>query len=377
MNKSKRLLGLFLSLCLLFIVSIFILISLSGYVGEVIEDLPMRLDENLTFKIYYGPMDGKIIQDLLQYNMVVVEPAHLLDEDLLKLQKAGVKVIGYQSLIQVGKWDSGLLDKLNREDILIEESQEKGPIANPLSEHYRMIWTNEMEVRIKNRGFDGVFLDTVDDILLLDQGQRAEVIRATVEWIANMKMDSPNMLIIQNRGFDVFLQGSAKSVDGLLWENFDSLRMNSDAQYTKLIMDVNQASTRFGARIMGLNRLHNSENLAFYVENKWLHAYVPWGTYSKSYYDEQTQLDWIYKGIIDPEWVFTKESWFVEEGALDPSMVKKAKDLGIKMVLVLNIGAMEKSSVMENQLEDAAFASDSAKDSNTFILNNTADAYID
>jgi hypothetical protein len=375
MKKPKQLLGLFLSLCLLFLVSAFILISLSGNVGEAVIDLPMRLDENLTFKVYYGPMDEKILQDLLRYNMVIVEPAHLSDADLLKLQQAGVRVIGYQSLIEIGKWDVDLLDKLSSEDILNEQTGDKGPIANPLSEHYRVIWTKALEARIKYRGFDGVFLDTMDDILLIDKGQRAEVIQGTVEWIANMKMDSPEMLFIQNRGFDVFLQGSARNVDGLLWENFDSLRMNSDAQYTKLIMDVNRDSTRFGARIMGLNRLHNAENLAFCVENKWLHAYAPWGTYSKYYFDDQTKLDWIYKGIIDPEWVLTKESWFVEEGALEPATVKKAKDVGIKMDLVLNIGAMDKSAVIEQHLEDAALDNENAIDSNTFILNNTADVY--
>lgn len=377
MKKSKRLFGLFLGLCLLFMVSFSILISLSGNVGEAVLDLPMKLDENLTFKIYYGPMEEKILQDLLRYNMVIVEPTKLTDDNLLKLQEAGVIVIGYQSLVEVGKWDIDLLDKLSSEDILIEQTEDKGPIANPLSEHYRMIWTNAMEARIKFRGFDGVFLDTMDDILLLDKGQREEVIRAIVEWIATMKMDSPEMLFIQNRGFDVFLLGSARNVDGLLWENFDSLRMNSDAQYTKLIMDENRDSTRFGARIIGLNRLHNAENFAFRVENKWLHAYVPWGTYSKYYFNEQNKLDWIYKGIIDPEWVFTKESWFVDEGALELSTVKKAKDAGIKMVLVLNIGAMDKSAVIEQHLEDAALDNENAIDSNTLILNNTADAYME
>jgi endo-alpha-1,4-polygalactosaminidase (GH114 family) len=344
-------------------------------VGEIIENLPMRLDENLTFKIYYGPMDEKIIRDLLQYNIVIVEPAHLSDEDLFTLQAAGVNVVGYLSLLEVGKWDADLLDKLTSEDILIEQTEEKGLVANPLSEHYRMIWTQALEVRIKHRGFDGVLLDTVDDILLLDKVQREEAIPATVEWIAMLKADSPELLIIQNRGFDVFLQGSARSVDGLLWENFDATRLDSDVQYAKLVMDVNAASKRFGARIMGLNRLNNAENLAFCFENKWLHAYVPWGTYSKYYFAEQTQLDWIYKGIIDPEWVLTRESWFVEEEALEASVIKKAKDLGIKMVLVLNIGAMDKSAVMEKHLEKAVLENENTIDSNTFILNNTADSY--
>jgi len=375
MKKSHWKLWFLLISILLFVSAVFIFQVVINNKDDVVETLPMRLEEDLTYKVYYGSLDEQILQDLSQYNMVILEPAQVSDANLLKLQEAGVKVIGYQSLLEVGKRDREILDKLNHEDILIEQSKDKGPIANPLSEHYRMIWTDAMKVRIKYRGFDGVFLDTVDDILRMDKSQRVEVIQATVEWIANMKMDSPEMFIIQNRGFDVFLQGSARGVDGLLWEDFDALRLDSDVQYSKIVLDVNEASKQFGVRVMGLNSLNNAENLAFYVENKWLHAYVPWGTSSKYYFDEQTKLDWIYKGIINPEWVLTKESWFVEEGALEPSVITKAKDAGIKMVLVLNIGAMDKSAVIEKHLEDVALENENAIDPNTYILNNTSDAY--
>lgn len=321
--------------------------------NKVLESLPMRLEEDLTFKVYYGSLDEQILQDLARNNMVILEPAQVSDEDLFTLQAAGAKVVGYLSLLEVGKWDKDLLDKLTSEDILVQETEEKGPIANLLSAHYQTIWLEAFEERIQNRGFDGVFLDTVDDLQLLDQSQREVQIQAAVEWMANLKATAPELLMLQNRGFDVFLQGSASFVDGLLWENFNATRMSSDANYAALVREVNEVSQRFGARIIGLNRLNNAENVAFYEDNQWLHAYLPWGTYSHYYFDERMMWNWIVKGIIDPEWVYSKDCWFVEEGALEQSVSQKAKELGLQIFRVLDLGALSESEAGADDWDEA------------------------
>ncbi len=314
MKKSHVKSWFLMSLILFFVAAVYRIWVFDNKNNKVVENLPMRLEEGITFKVYYGSLDEQILQDLSQYSMVILEPAQVSDDELFTLQAAGAKVVGYLSLFEVGKWDKDLLDKLTSADILVQETEEKGPIANLRSAHFKTIWWEAFEGRIRNRGFDGVFLDTVDDIQLLNQSQKDEQIRAAVEWMASLKAAFPELRIIQNRGFDVFLQGSSSSVDGLLWENFNVTRMSSDADYARLVREVNKVSQRFGARVMGLNRLNNAENVAFYQDSHWLHAYLPWGTYSHYYFEERSMWNWIVRGNIDPEWVYSKDGCLWKKG---------------------------------------------------------------
>jgi endo-alpha-1,4-polygalactosaminidase (GH114 family) len=334
------------------------------------ENIPMKLEENMSYKIYYGSMDESIINDLLLYDMVIVEPLLISDKDLLKLQNAGVVVIGYQSMLEVGLWDKDILNNLNSEDILIQQTENRGPTANPNSLHYKKLWISEYKKRIENRGFDGVFLDTIDHVTLIDDKLRDEVILATINWIGELKMDFPEMLIIQNRGFDVFLQGSAAFIDGLLWENFDSSRIESEVYYEQLVLDTNVLSKKFGVRIMALNRINNVENTAFCKDSKWLHSYVPSGTYSNYYFDKQNTLDWIYNGIIDVDWVLTKKMWFVEDGTLDKEIIYQAKQKDIKMYLILDVSEINEEEILSYNLEYI-------NDNVASILNNTTENYVD
>ncbi len=335
----------------------------------------MRLEDDLTYKVYYGSIDNRIIEDMMSYEMVIIEPANITDEALHQLQKEKVKVIGYQSLLEVGLWDGDIINNLAPEDILIKQSEERGPTADPTSTHYKNLWTKVYIERIFSRGFDGVFLDTIDHVTLFEGSQKNEIIEGTVQWILEIKRSFPDMLIIQNRGFDVFFEGTASMIDGFMWENFDVTRGLEDEDYAELIKEVDDHSKLNGVRIMGLNRRNNPENTSFYKTKKWLYSYVPYGTYSKYYFDDNTTIGWIYDGIIDEAWVLSKEQWFVEEGALDDRIVQQIKDNGVKLYLVMDIGSMRKLEVIEKQLEKAVIIPKDSDDSDKVILNNMTDVY--
>lgn len=126
--KVRRFLWLFMSSVLLLFVVFLLFQAPTSHNEDVVENLPMRLEEGLTFRVYYGSLDEQIVQDLLQYNLVILEPAQVSDEELFALQAADVKVVGYLSVFEVGKWDKELLDMLSSEDILMKETDNKGPI---------------------------------------------------------------------------------------------------------------------------------------------------------------------------------------------------------------------------------------------------------
>ncbi|MPN05226.1 hypothetical protein SDC9_152476 [bioreactor metagenome] len=71
---------------------------------------------------------------------------------------------------------------------------------------------------------------------------------------------------------------------------------------------------------------------------------MPWGTYSHYYFEERATWNWMVKGIIDPEWVYTKDSWFVEEGALESSVLREARDLGLQMFQILDLGVIDEAN---------------------------------
>lgn len=188
-----------------------------------------------SFTIYYGAANAKAIQKLSTYNTVVIEPFAFTKEQIQQLKKSGTKVLGYVSVMeleaqnkakvtdsdyyyyngnkmQIPKWNTYIMD-----------------ITNP---HYRNIVLTKVNEQVVQKGLDGVFLDTVgdiDDYFYDKPADQANIRNGYVELLKAIKTNNPNLLLMQNWGFDTVKTASLPYIDAVLWEDFNSKIITKDA----------------------------------------------------------------------------------------------------------------------------------------------------
>ena len=161
------------------------------------------------FWIYYGSDN---IEKLSKYDLVIIEPYNYNKEDLKKLKSLNpnIKVIAYLSIGEVSKDRPYFKDC---QKIIVGKNQNwNSQYVNVSSPIWQKIILDEVK-KFKDMGFDGVFLDTVDSAIYTNQ--KNEVIDS----IKKIREENPNIIIIQNRGFEV-IDKTAPYMDGFLFEDF-------------------------------------------------------------------------------------------------------------------------------------------------------------
>ena len=163
------------------------------------------------FWVYYGSDN---IEKVSKYDLVIIEPYNYNKEDIkrLKYLNPKIKVIAYLSIGEVDKERDYFKDC---QSIIIGK--------NPNWDSYYVdvsssVWKNIILKEVDkfiNMGFDGIFLDTIDSAI--HTNQKEDVIRL----IKDIRERYPNIIIIQNRGFEV-VDKTAPYIDGVLFEDFST-----------------------------------------------------------------------------------------------------------------------------------------------------------
>ncbi len=190
-----------------------------------------------SFRVYYNKIDGDILEDMKDYDTNIVEASFFTKDDIEYLHKSDTKVIGYISLIEVGYWDTILIEKLFPTDYLIDENGErkmdldnKNYLGNLSSSHFRKILLETIESRIIEKGMDGVFFDTLDWIDYFEYAKEDEFYNNLLNgyklFLIEFKEKFPDKLIIQNRSFTSYYEISKKYIDVFFWENFNLYNEN-------------------------------------------------------------------------------------------------------------------------------------------------------
>ena len=188
-----------------------------------------RLEEVEDFRIYYRDINDEILNDMGNYDLVIVEGLHFNKQDVEKVKrKKDTLILGYLSIMEIGNWDDEIIKGLYPSDYLyIDEARvknNKNYLGNISSEHYQDILIESLEKRALSKGMDGVFLDTVGT---LDDYKRNDIIYNTLlsgyeQFLQKLRRNYPGIYIIQNRGFEALTRVSSDYIDGVLWENFNA-----------------------------------------------------------------------------------------------------------------------------------------------------------
>lgn len=161
------------------------------------------------YMIYYG--QGRA-DDLARYNLAIVQPETLTDAELAQLRAHGTLVVAYLSIGEAepsrpwykdGRVDQKWLLGLNPNwGSYYVDARQPG-------------WQRLMHTLMGDyltRGFDGVFLDTVDTAEAFPETRQG-----MIDLIRALRLAYPDALLVQNRGFDL-IESVAASIDAVMFE---------------------------------------------------------------------------------------------------------------------------------------------------------------
>jgi uncharacterized protein (TIGR01370 family) len=170
---------------------------------------------------YYGP---DRVSEQAKYDLVILHTPAATPQVVRQLKDLGVVTIGYISVgadetvrVGNGKGPAGKAswyfdkDKDAQPDI---DPVWKSPWANTADPAWRADRVAEARRLVEQCGFDGIFLDTTDNVTIYP-----EMFDGMVELIESFRRELPEAPIIMNQSWEL-LRRVATSVDGVMLEGF-------------------------------------------------------------------------------------------------------------------------------------------------------------
>ncbi len=234
----------------------------------VVLNYPLRR-QPISFRIYYDKIDATILRHMATYDVNIVEASFFEKEDVEYLHKNNSQGIGYLSLVEIGHWDTPLINDLHEEDYLVDASNEKmkslsksnylGDLSSP---HFREVLFSYLETRIFDKGMDGVFFDTLDWIdYYTDDARIYEKLTSGYKaFLIELRKRYPDSIVIQNRGFESYKKFSHDYIDGILWENFQSPYIEGDTEKIQTLKKFDRATKLSRTNVFVISFENEDEN---------------------------------------------------------------------------------------------------------------------
>lgn len=184
-----------------------------------------------------------------RYQLLIVEPDHYSKSEVDSLNTAENELIAYITLGEVdrNRWYYPLLEE--RGFLGVNENWDS-PYLNLADSTTRSILLDKVVPNIMSKGFDGLFLDTIDDVA--PYTDRAHLQPHMLEIISNIHSAYPKTTIIQNAGL-FLLDKTNKYIDAVLIEDVatsydfrtQTYNLKSEQKYEEKVKTINQYSTKF------------------------------------------------------------------------------------------------------------------------------------
>lgn len=165
----------------------------------LIMTLPVLASQPPSIAFYYNQIDS--VRELMNYDRVVVTPGLITEKQIDTLHKANTRVYAYLS---AGEYDGATLPP---------SLQTHSPLINTNWQSHVMdltapAWQNYLlgeAASIMEKGFDGMFLDTLDSYTLFayTHSQRQKQQKGLVSILTALHNAPSQPTLILNRGFDV------------------------------------------------------------------------------------------------------------------------------------------------------------------------------
>lgn len=213
--------------------------------------VPAFCKDVVPWVVYYS--DEAAVEEFEPYQLIVLDSVyHPLLNPLLD---RGKTILGYISLGEIDE-TSAYFDDIKQRGLLVQENE------NWKGSHFvdirKPFWTSlvieQMIPDILRRGFDGLFLDTVDNAIYLedlDPEKYSGMKDAAVRLIRAIKLHYPHVSIMLNRGFEILARVD-RHIDMVLGESIfadydfekKSYYLVDAATYEKQVSSLNAAKRR-------------------------------------------------------------------------------------------------------------------------------------
>lgn len=230
------------------------------------------------FAVYYG--FGKQ-EDLSKYDLLIVEPEGHNPDDLMVLREKGALILSYLSIVEVIP-QSEMAKGLHQEDFLTQGEEricnrEIGNYFGDLrSERWQELLLNHIDELICQRGYEGLFLDTIGNLERADILEHFgyELHEAYVRLLIEVRKRYPEILMIQNNGLNTVLTYSEGYIDGLCWENPPVGGFNARGwmkAVTKRIQLISRKKPNFMVLLLEENHRRKWGTSLYAKSHSWLH----------------------------------------------------------------------------------------------------------
>lgn len=206
---------------------VFILIGVA-MVSTACSTSTIKGENSILSKTPFGICYSKITpSQIVNYELVIVEPDFYSKTEIDALKATGVTVIGYITLGEVdsNRWYYPVLEE--RGFIGINENWNSAYL-NLSDDVTRSLILDKVVPEIMIKGFDGLFLDTIDAVS--PYTERKELAPYMSELIQNIRSQYPSTTIIQNAGL-FLLDETHTIVDAVLIEDIASGYNFDDKSY--------------------------------------------------------------------------------------------------------------------------------------------------
>jgi uncharacterized protein (TIGR01370 family) len=211
---------------------------------------PIDTSECKTLSPFTYSIGGKITpKQATRYNLVVVEPSSYNKSQVTALKNTGAMVLAYLSVGEVGPYRY-YFNKMKKRGFLGKNRNWNAYYINLAdSVTYNLFFTTIIP-KIMKKDFDGLFLDTVDDVAPYTSRSNLQPYMAKL--IKQMRTNYPDAMIVQNDGL-FLLDKTSKIVSAVLKEdiathyNFDkkSYRLRDSKSYNKIVQKINKLSKKY------------------------------------------------------------------------------------------------------------------------------------
>lgn len=182
------------------------------------------------YRVYYGKQIEDMSASYGAYDAMILEPHYYTSSDMKALHDTTDSLyIGYLTVFEVPSWNAEFVEKMLPEDYLkfkdtlVFNENYNNYVGDIRSESYRQLLLDEVEETIASKGFDGIFLDTVDWIdyfVSNDKVFSESLLEGYLLFLKALQENYPKLALVQNRSFWSYDQGAVKYLDGIMWENF-------------------------------------------------------------------------------------------------------------------------------------------------------------
>ncbi|MBX3066570.1 MAG: endo alpha-1,4 polygalactosaminidase [Anaerolineae bacterium] len=187
-----------------------LIISGSALHPKAQESARQRIKAIKDYVVYYGK--GRI-DDLARFDLAIIQPDTLTAAEISQLKAKGTLVISYLSVGEAEPGREWYSDgRVNPRWLLGRNNNWGSYFVNANEQGWQKLMV-ELTGEFLAKGFDGVFLDTVDTVDVYPDTKAG-----MIKIVQSLREAYPDALLVQNRGFTI-IEDVTSAIDGVMFES--------------------------------------------------------------------------------------------------------------------------------------------------------------